>query len=260
MAAEVLSGSTVNQVGLTAVTNAVGDSTVVRSFRPGSRAKLLSAWALNATAGQHRVRSPRLHDNVNNLLVNVKAANGQPLYNEWICQDLFSQDTLTVELSGGGAETDTESILVWYEDVPGLDARLYMPDDIKARFEHFVTLTFAVVSGVTLGTYVGTTAFSAATGNLRANLDYAIIGYETSVACTTIGVRGPDTGNARIGGPGTVQALESRRWFAQQSLDNGVPLVPVFNSANIGGTFLDIVQNGANTNPTVTLILALLRT
>jgi len=260
MVAEILSGKTVNQAGLTVVTNATGDSTVVRSFAPGSRAKLCTAWALNATAGQHRVRSPRLHDNVNNLLVNVKAASGQPLYDEYVQQDLFSQDTLTVELSGGGAETDTESILVWYENVPGMDARLAMPADIMSRIEHYVTLTFALTTGATLGDYVGSTAFNAATGNLRANLDYAILGYETSVAVTSVGVRGPDVGNARIGGPGTTQPLETRAWFARASVQNGVPLMPIFNSANIGGTFLDVVQNAANSNPTINLVLALLRT
>lgn len=256
MVAEVLSGRTVNQAALTVVTNATGDTTVVRAFAPGSRAKLLSAWALNATAGQHRVRSPRLHDFVNNLLVNVKAANGQPLYAEFVQQDIFSQDTLTVELSGGGAETDTESLLVWYENVPGMDARLYQWADIQSRIRDYVTLTFALTTGATLGDYVGSTAFSAATGNLYANMDYAILGYETSAAVTTVGIRGPDTGNARIGGPGTTQQIETRRWFAQTALENGVPLVPVINSANVGGTLLDVVQNAANVNPTVNVILA----
>ena len=256
MVAEILSGRTVNQAALTVVTNATGDTTVVRAFRPGSRAKLLSAWALGATAGQHRVRSPRLHDNVNNLLFNIKAANGQPLYDEFVQQDIFSQDTLTVEMSGGGAETDTESIFVWYEDVPGMDARLYYFNDIKARIRDYVTLSFTLATGATLGDYVGSTAFSAATGNLYANMDYAIIGYETSVAVTSIGIRGPDTGNARIGGPGTTQQLETRRWFAQSAITNEVPLVPVINSANAGGTLIDVVQNAANTNPTINVLLA----
>lgn len=258
MVAEILSGKTVNAAALTAVTNATGDSNTVRSFRAGSRAKLLDAWALNATAGQHRVRSPRLHDNVNNLLVNVKASNGQPLYSEYVSQDLQAQDVLTIELSGGGAETDTESVLVWYEDVPGMDARLYFYRDIASRIQQYVTLTFAMANGATLGDYVGSTAFSAATGNLRANCDYAILGYETSVAVTSIGIRGPDTGNARIGGPGTTQQLETRDWFAKTADDNGVPFIPVINAANAPGTLLDCVQNANAANPTVNVVLALL--
>jgi hypothetical protein len=197
-----------------------------------------------------------MHDFVNNLLFNVKAANGQPLYQEFLQQDIFSQDTLTVELSGGGAETDTESLLVWYENVPGMDARLYQWADIQSRIRDYVTLTFALTTGVTLGDYVGSTAFSAATGNLYANMDYAVLGYETSVAVTTVGIRGPDTGNARIGGPGTTQQLETRRWFAQVAMENQTPLVPVINSANVGGTLIDVVQNAANSNPTINLLLA----
>lgn len=257
---EVLTGATVNQTGLTAVTNATGDSTVVRSNTPGSRAKLLSAWALNGTAGQHRVRSPRLHDNVNNLLFNVKASNGAPLYDEGVVQDLFSQDTLIVELSGGGAETDAESLLVWYQDVPGMDARLYNYADIASRIVHFVSLTFSLTSGTTLGNYVAGTLFNAATGSLRANQDYAILGYETSVAVCTVGIRGPDTGNARVGGPGSTTQIETRSWFKRISEQNQLPLIPVINSANVGGTTLDVVQNVANANPTVNVLMALLST
>lgn len=260
LVAEVLTGNVVNHTGLTTVTNATGDSTVVRSNTPGSKAKLLSAWALNGTAGQHRVRSPRLHDNVNNLLFNVKASNGAPLYDEGVTQDLFSQDTLIVELSGGGAETDAESLLVWYQDVPGMDARLFMFNDIASRIQQYVTLTFAITSGTTLGDYVGSTLFNAATGSLRANQDYAILGYETSVAVATIGIRGPDTGNARIGGPGSTTQIETRAWFKRISEQNQLPLIPVINSANVGGTTLDVVQNTANANPTVNVLMALLAT
>lgn len=261
MVLEVMSGSVLNPgATLTAVTNNAGDSTVVRSFTPGTNAQLLSAWALGATAGSHRVRSPRLHDNVNNLLFNYKAAVGQPLYDEGVQQDIFSQDTLIVEQSGGGAETDIESILLWYQDVPGMAARLYQLADIFNRIVHYVTLTFPLTTGATLGAYVGTTAFSAATGSLRANQDYAILGYETSAAVGTVGIRGPDTGNARVGGPGTTQQLETRSWFNRIARENQLPCIPVINSANVGGTLLDVTQNAANVNPTVNVLLALLAT
>lgn len=260
LGAEVITGKTVNQASLTAVTNATGDSTAVRSYRPGSLAFLLQAWALNGTAGQHRIRSPRMHDNVNNLLYNVKASNGTPLYAEGTRQPLFAQDTLTVELSGGGAETDTESYLVFYQDVPGIDARLVMWNDISGRIQNYMTMTVAVTSGTTLGDYVGSSALSGATGNMEANVDYALLGYETSVAVTTVGIRGQDTGNARIGGPGSSIQIETRAWFKRVSDQYGLPFIPVINAANVGGTLVDVVQNSANANPTVNLYFAQLAT
>lgn len=256
LGAEILSGKTVNQTGLTAVTNATGDSTVVRSYQPGSQAFLLNAWALNGTAGQHRVRSPRMHDNVNAILNNVKASNGTPLWAEGTRQAIYSQDTLTVELSGGGAETDTESVLVYYQNVPGVDAQLSMWNDIIGRIQNFMTMTVAITSGTTLGDYVGSTALSAATGNFEANIQYALLGYETSVAVCSVGIRGQDTGNLRIGGPGSTIQIETRQWFRRISDQWQLPLIPVFNSANVGGILVDVVQNSANANPTVNLYFA----
>lgn len=259
-AAEIISGKVVNQAALTAVTMATGDSLAIRSFGAPNGAYLLNMWAQQATAGTVRVRSPRMHDNVQNIREAVVAATPQPLLSDHIKQPLFSQDLLTLEQAGGGAETDAVSLFLYYSDVQGLAARLFRWAEIVGRITNVMTLELAIASGVTLGDYVGSTALSAATGQMEANVDYAILGYLSSAAVCSVGIRGQDTGNVRIGGPGTTQRIETREWFVQQSFANDLPLIPVINAANAAGTLVDVVQTGANTNPTVDLIMAQLVT
>lgn len=258
IACEIVSGKVVNQTSLTAVTFATGDSGTVKAYNPASQAWLLNIWANQATAGTVRVRSPRLHDNVQNLRFGVTAATPQPLISDRARQMLYPQDVLIVEQAGGGAETDALSLLNWYGDLPGTAARLYQWADIASRVVDILSIECALTTGTTLGDYVGSQAINATFDLLEANRDYAILGYDTSAAVCSIGLRGPDTGNLRIGGPGSTQRLETRDWFAYQADVNNVPLIPVINAANKGATLVDVVQTTANSNPTIDFVAALL--
>ena len=65
---ETIAG-TVTAVGstITAVTNATGDATTVKNQDLAKRAILLQAWAFNQVAGVLRIRSTKLHDNVQGM-------------------------------------------------------------------------------------------------------------------------------------------------------------------------------------------------
>src|SRR5437868_9819527 len=134
MAAEIISGRITNAgATLTGLTLATGDSLAVRSYDFGSGAMLMNAWAQGATAGTVRVRSPRMHDNVQGVRVNYTAANPVPLLGREVNQRLYPQDVLIVEASGGGAETDAVTILNYYRDLPGAAARLAAWEEVKPR-------------------------------------------------------------------------------------------------------------------------------
>jgi hypothetical protein len=87
--------------------------------------------------------------------------------------------------------------------------------------------------------------------NFKANSWYAILGYDVSVVCATVVIQGTDTGNLKVGGPGALNVIDTRRWFCKLDEILGVPSIPVINSANAGSTLVfanDIA--GGTTIPT----------
>lgn len=244
---EIINGRTVNQAALTAVTFATGDSGTVKAFNPATDAWLLDLWALEATAGVARIRSPRMHDNVQNLRFTTTTATPQPLLGDVANQPLYPQDVLIVELQGGGAETDVLTYVNYYQDLPGTDARLFRWEEIKARVRNALTVEVSTTTSATAGDYGGAVALNSLFSTLKANVDYAVLGYVTNVNCAAVGLRGPDTGNLRVGGPGSTQRLETRDWFRNMSAWNDLPMIPVINAANQGATLVDAVHTTAST-------------
>lgn len=256
---EVISGRVTNPgATITALTPNTGDSFTVRPFSAPGSGRLLSLWALgaNATGGTFRVRSPLLHDNVQGIRTKWLSAQPVPLKGTYMAQPIQSQDVLILESSGGGAETDMASILNYYTDVAGASARLFSPADIKPRVRNVLTVETTLTTGGTVGDYGGSAALNSNFGLLKADTDYAILGYDTDTAVCTVGYRGPDTSNFRVGGPGSSSRIETRDWFEHISTDFGLPLIPVFDATNVGGTFIDLVHNAAGATVVVQTILA----
>lgn len=240
----------------TALAPNTGDTFAVRDFNPPSQAFLIEAWASAASAGQARIHSPRMHDNSQGIRARWQAAQSSPLLPNVIQQPLYPNDVLVVEALDNVAEEQNVSMLMYYQDLPGSAARLFDWPTIDPRIRNILTVEVAVVSGAVLGDYSGAVTIASLTDLLKGGCDYAILGYDTDVACHTIGIRGPDTGNFRLGGPGTSQRIDTRGWFVRTSEDNGLPLIPVINSQNKGGTFIDIVAATAALTVNVDLVLA----
>lgn len=255
-AMELITGRTVNQAALTAVTFATGDSGTVKAFNPATTAWLMEMWALEATAGTVRIRSPRMHDNVQNLRYTTVVAAPQPLMGDVANQPLYPQDVLIVELAGGGAETDVVNYINYYQDLPGTDARLFRWEEIQNRVKNVLSVEVSTVTSATAGDYGGAVALNSLFSTLKANVDYAVLGYVTNTNVAAVGLRGPDTGNLRVGGPGSTQRLETRQWFRDLALWNNVPCIPVINAANQGATLVDCVHTTASTTVIVDFTLA----
>lgn len=260
-ALEVITGRVTNSAGaFVAATANTGDSFNVRNFNAPDSAQLIDMWALNATAGLVRVRSPRLHDNVQGIRAKSLAATPQPLLPSRTQQMLYAQDTLILEINNAGAETDIMTILNYYTNLPGSGARLYDWPTIDARIRNVLTNEVSLISGATLGDYSGSVAINSSFDLLKANTDYAVLGYLTDTSVCTIGIRGPDTGNFRVGGPGTNLRVETRDWFVRLAVENALPVIPVFNSANKAGTLIDVSHNANAVTTVCELILAELAT
>ena len=238
---------------LTAAAACAGNSLTVRSADVKSKVLLLETWAFNQVAGTLRIRSPRLHDNVNGIRTRIPATSVLPKYPGVIQggfgQFLIPQDTLIVEQSGSGVggQIESNSMLIYYDSLPGVAARLIdYPTLMRAGIN--VCTVEASITGLITGQYGTALALNAAANsqNLKANTDYALVGGLVDTRCTAVQILGVDFGNLGVGFPGepSIEDVLSG-FFINMSLSMQLPLIPVFNSANAGSTTIAVQTNQA---------------
>lgn len=258
-AMEVLSGFvTAPSTTPTAWTMAAGNSLTVRNASPNSGIFLINLWAANQVAGVLRVRSPQLHDNVQGMRFEVGVSNVKPLFPVGVKQGLQAQDTLIAEQSGSGVTADIESgsLLIYYDDLPGINGRFISASELENSVKSIVSVQNTLSSG-TSGGYSGEEAITAETDLLHANTDYALLGMTNIVECCTIRYRGTDFGNLGVGIPGADLSPEiTSNFFLHLSKQLNIPCIPVFNSANKDSILLDCLQDEDGGDPIVTTILA----
>jgi hypothetical protein len=171
---------------------------------------------------------------------------------------MYATDTLIVEQSGPAAagEFGVVALLQYYDDLQGADARLFSPEDVLPRIEHLHGVACNVTTGATAGDYSGTQTLVADQDTLKADTEYAVLGYLVSGELAIVGIRGTETANLRIGGPGPLDPDVTAEWFVDLSRLLGKPCIPVFNSNNRGNITVDVASVLAATAYTVTFILA----
>jgi hypothetical protein len=230
---------------------ATGNSLQVRSADVKSKVWLLEAWAFNQVAGQLRIRSPRLHDAVNGIRYRIAAASVLPRFGSCIAgafgQFLIPQDTLIVESQGSavGGQIESNTLLVYYENLPGVAARLIHNATLQQYGVNRTTIQ-ATITAVATGQYGGGVLVNAATQNLKANTDYALLGGESDTRGTVIRATGVDFGSLGVGFPAEPSIADVTESFFQNiAINSGMPTIPVFNSANFGGITVDVQTNQA---------------
>jgi hypothetical protein len=237
---------------------AAGNTLTIRNAPLDSDVRLLQAWMDVQFVGQLRIRSPRLHDNVHGIHLDTLVANETPLLPWGFPQKLIPQDTLIAELSAADAAGDIETacMLIYYANLAGIDARLASAADVIARMVNLVTVENTIALGAA-GGYSGEEAINAEEDLLKANTDYALLGYLVDTQCTCVRWRGADTGNLGVGGPGDPALRHlTKDWFVRLSREFNLPLIPVFNSANRAGILIDGAQDENGADATVTSIFA----
>lgn len=258
---EVIVGRVTNVAGtITAVTMGTGNSNVVRAFNPQSRAWLENVWAQGATAGVFRVRSAKMHDSTQGLRFRNVAAIVRPFMAREQATRMYSTDVLTIEGSGGGAETDAVALNMYYEDLDGSNARLATWEQVKPAVVDLVTVEVAVTGPATAGDWSAGNALNSFTDLLKADTRYAILGYLSDTESLAVGISGPDTGNYRTGGPGCVEDIDTRSWFVKESIESGRAHIPIINSNNRAGTMVSVAKVTAAGTVNVDLLLAELST
>lgn len=260
-AMEIISGKVTNpSTTFTPWTMATGDSNAVRSFPFDAGAHLEDAWTQQASAGVLRVRSPRMHDNLQNIRLGALAATPQSLLPEMVNQRLYPQDQLIIDQTGGASEVDAGSLLITYNDLPGVNARFFSWDQVQPLIKNIISVETQHTTGGTAGDYGGSQAINSFEDIFKANEDYAVLGYLMSAACTSVGWKSPDYGNLRVGGPGTTQRMETRDYFIDLDRRMNGPCIPVWNAANKGSTFVDLLSTATGATVIVHTIMAELGT
>jgi hypothetical protein len=247
LALEVVTGQTTAPgvlafVGLTPNT---GNTFTIRNAPFSAPILLIDLWSKSNVAGEIRLRSPRIHDNVKGIHHPTIATEVQTYLPERFKQPLVPQDLFIFEMTGSGVAGNIElgAFLVYYTDLPGVSAHLISEEELMSRMVNLLTVKTVHAVGVT-GNYSGEVAINSTDDLLMANTDYAVLGASVTATCLCVGLRGPDTGNIRVAIPGSsTDRHYLRHWFLRLARRFSLPMIPVFNSANKAGTLVDAVQD-----------------
>lgn len=236
---------------LAALAASAGDSLAVRSFDSPKIAKIIQHWNDVQVAGTSRLRSAKLHDNVQGIRIDTIVGEPRPLFPWGVGQRVYQNDTLNVDLAGSAVVGDIEYVvsLLYYEDLSGGNAKLITVDELMRRAVNISGVENTIALG-TGGGYTGSEAINVEFDQFHANSEYALVGYLCDTEAAVIGWRGADTSNFRVAGPGAEDLRHvTSDWFVRLARAFNLPLIPVMRAENKANTQIDGVQdeNGADT-------------
>jgi hypothetical protein len=168
---------------------------------------------------------------------------------------LYKSDTFAFTVT---STTGDDVLVSWntlYDNLPGADSVLASWDQVQAlRFTTLGLACNAVASG-TPGLYGTGRAMNADESRAIANTWYAILGITVQTPVTTVAFSGPDWGGFKIGLPAGALTLDSSSYFVDQTLRWGQPLIPCFNSNNIGNINVFAADGEASTSPKIDFLM-----
>jgi hypothetical protein len=248
--------------GAQALTVVSPQSFSVRATNGSTVAWLASMWGDFQDTGSLRVRSPRLHDDVNGIEIYVPTTNPNPVTNEGFLQELYSQDTLTVEGYYTAAPTAGHysfgAMQIYYDDLPGVAGSFQTWAQVQPQIKSYMGVIVEPESAAALGSWGAGVAINSYQDVFKANGAYALLGYITPVTIPAWSILGSDLGNMYVGGPGSTDPWITRGWFIHQDQLTGKPSIPVINAQNKAGTTVQVVGPATSTTYNMTLLFAYL--
>lgn len=237
-----------------ALSAATSDSLSIMNFAPGSNAYVEEIWAGNSASKMEvAVYSPRFGDNQYGLRMQqmfnptLSGADGVPqlLLPKHVDIPVYSTDTLNVQVNGTASDNADVGLQLYYENVPGLNARLASWESVEplimqANNGNSRTLAIEVtVTPGTTGNFGTAVALNANDDRLQANFDYALLGYTLDLPALTYTIKGPDTAFQRVPMPGHWDQRITASWFIDQAIQHRRPHIPIISSNNKGVTLLE---------------------
>lgn len=246
--------------GFQAFTPGTNQSFSVRATNGTTNAHLIDASGFLTTQGNVTIRSPRLHDATQGILLDARGGEADVSWPVGLSQVLYSQDQLTVganfTAAPGAASIQHAVLEVYYDDLPGVAAGLRTWAEVQPNVIEVMGITVNPTSGASPGSWGAGVAINSVFDLMKANQFYAILGFVTGLTAVAVGIQGPDTGNLICGGPNSVDPDNTRFYFKRLSDATGYPLIPVINSANKAGTNVLVSSSVAATLTPVTFVAA----
>lgn len=232
----------------------------VRATNGTTQAHLVDVGAFLSTEGQVTIRSPRLHDPTEGILLEAQSGAANPIWPLGAAQTLYSQDQLTVGALFTAAPAANAiqhaTLQVVYDDLPGVSANLRHWAEVASNIIEMVGVKVTPTNAASPGSWGAGVAINSVFDLLKANQPYAVLGFMAQAGVTAVGIQGPDTGNLICGGPNS-GTPDDVRWYFKRLCDaTGLPTIPVINSANKGGTNVVVAGSVAATQSPVTFTLA----
>jgi hypothetical protein len=229
---------------LEAVSPISGDSATFFNVPQGSVAYIAEIWGTdNLHACEFTVTASRFHDQITGIRGQVTSGAATAPVNRAQClssigldQPVFPSDVLTVQVNGTASDDVILTLLMYYQDIPGIAARLATYDYVKQNMKNLVGVSCPLTPGDGVaGTAV---ALNASDNKLHANTDYALLGWTSTLAFGALTVQGVDTGNLKVGGPVLGDPTHDAELFVDYARALNAPLIPIINSNNAGSTTL----------------------
>lgn len=239
-----------------AATNYTGDTPNVKNFGQQANAQLIGFGRKGATAGTARIRSNLFHDDVQAIRVRALAADPTDHLQHYATQLMYAQDAPLIDGDGTNLEVEQYWLSYYYSDLPGAQARLHSLADVDPLIQLIVAQQVTIAAVVPPN--YASAALTSLYNTLKANRDYAVLGYQVDTALGAVALQGADTSNLKVGGPGILDIYKTRDYFVRISAETGLPLIPVINAANAPATNLLVANDVAAAGANVTFFLGLL--
>lgn len=243
-----------------------GDSLSVANFDSGG-ARVLEAWAIDDTSAAEFsfvwTRPEASHDQSRGIRQSIPAVQGPGagktqafnLLTGVATIKLFKSDTVTINVSSTAADNVMAAWVTEYDDLPGASAVFTNPDQVVALRKSTVGIRVSAVGSATRGAYGATRAFNADDARLHANTWYALLGANSQLVVNTVALVGPDWGGQVIGLPLGYLQQGSSSWFLDQSIKWGKPLIPCFNSNNVGNILVKVADTASSPSAQIDFLL-----
>lgn len=221
-----------------------GDSATFFNVPQGSPAYLGEIWGVDdASPCELSFTASRFHDQVFGIRAQVVSGAttapvnaAQLISPAGLDQPIFPSDVLTVRANGTAADNVNATFLLYYQDIPGIDANLVTYEEVKGRLKSMVGINTTITPGA--GDWGATVALNASDNRLHANTWYAVCGFSGQNPLAAVGLLGIDTGNLRVGAPVVGDPKHDAYCFIDFARTYNAPLIPVINSNNAGSITL----------------------
>lgn len=241
-----------------AATVVTGDSFTLKNFGSPATAHLVGIFREHATQGFVKIVSPRFANTTTGIKLRALDSPAAYLHPPYALQSLYSGDTWVVSVSGGKTTASPKHLVgayqVFYSTVGGAAARLHNWADIEGNIQNLFTQTVTVAKGAYTKWHTQLTNHTS--DQMKADATYALLGYLVDAKLGIVALKAQETGNSRIGGPGTTRSEVTSNYFVTKSNNTGLPFIPVVNANNRGNINVSVLSTAATVAAKVTLIWA----